>query len=94
MQSAKAAVNLLMSKFTIPNKTLYICTGSKCAKRGGKSMYKLAKAYAKHHDDQNLEVVRTDCTDRCDYAPVCALQPGNTWLKEYHEKEVLKLLGF
>jgi NADH:ubiquinone oxidoreductase subunit E len=80
-----------MSKFTIPDKALYICTGSKCAKRGGKSMYKMASAYAKYQGG-DIEIIRTECTDRCDYAPVCALQPGNIWLKEYKEKEVLKLL--
>jgi len=53
-------------------------------------MYKTASAFAKYNDD--IEVIRTDCTDRCDYAPVCALQPGNIWLKEYKEKDVLKLL--
>jgi NADH:ubiquinone oxidoreductase subunit E len=82
-----------MSKFTIPDRVLYICTGSKCAKRGGKSLYKLAKSFAKHHEgEQDIEVLRIECTDRCDYAPVCTIQPGNIWLKEYSEKEVLKLL--
>ena len=81
-----------MGKFTVPDKVLYICTGSKCSKKGGKDMYKLAKAYVKH-STENIEVVRTECTDRCKYAPVCAMQPGNTWLKEYHQKEVLKLMG-
>ena len=81
-----------MSKFTVPDKVLYVCTGSKCGKKGGKEMYKLTKAYLKH-SGENIEVIRTECTDRCDYAPVCAVQPGNTWLKEYHKKEVLKLLG-
>lgn len=79
-----------MSKFTVPDTVLYVCTGSKCAKRGGKSMYKLAKGLAKY--DKRFELVRTECTDRCDYAPVCAIQPGNIWLKEYSEKDVLKLL--
>ena len=83
-----------MSKFTVPDKVLYVCTGSKCGKRGGKEMYKLAKSYIKHlPHDERIEVIRTDCTDNCEYAPVCAIQPGNTWLKEYHKKEVLKLLG-
>jgi NADH:ubiquinone oxidoreductase subunit E len=82
-----------MSKFTIPDKVLYICTGSKCAKRGGKSLYKLAKSFAKYYEGkEGIEIVRIECTDRCDYAPVCTLQPGNIWLKEYSEKEVLKLL--
>lgn len=83
-----------MGKFTVPDKVLYVCTGSKCSKRGGKEMYKLAKAYIKHHNgDEEIEVVETECTDRCKYAPICAIQPGNTWLKEYHTKEVLNLLG-
>ncbi len=82
-----------MSKFSVPDHALYICTGSKCGKRGGKSMYKSAKSYLKHHHAKHeVEVIRTECTDRCDYAPVCAMQPGNTWLKEYSEKEVLRLI--
>ncbi|OKS85371.1 (2Fe-2S) ferredoxin domain-containing protein [Mucilaginibacter polytrichastri] len=82
-----------MSKFTIPDRVLYICTGSKCAKRGGKSLYKIAKSFAKHQEGElDIEVVRIECTDRCDYAPICTLQPGNIWLKEYSEKEILKLL--
>ncbi|MES2109686.1 MAG: (2Fe-2S) ferredoxin domain-containing protein [Bacteroidota bacterium] len=80
-----------MSKFTVPDKVLYICTGSKCGKRGGKDMYKMLEKMFKH-SGQNIEVVRTECTDRCDYAPVCALQPGNKWLKEYRPKDVLRLL--
>jgi NADH:ubiquinone oxidoreductase subunit E len=80
-----------MSKFTVPDKVLFICTGSKCAKRGGKEMYKLAHKFAKHAGE-DIEVFRIECTDRCDYAPVCTISPGNTWLKEYSPKEVLKLL--
>lgn len=83
-----------MSKFTIPEKVLYVCIGSKCGKRGGKEMYKLAKSYIKHLNlKDTIEVVETECTDRCKFAPVCAIQPGNTWLKEYHHKEVLQLMG-
>ncbi len=82
-----------MSKFTVPDKVLYVCTGKKCGKKGGKNMFKLAEAYAKHHRGEAIEIIRTECTDRCDYAPVCTIQPGNIWLKEYKEKEVLKLLG-
>ena len=80
-----------MGKFFVPDKVLFVCTGSKCAKRGGKDMYKRAEKFAKH-SDKAIEVIRIECTDRCDWAPVCTFSPGNTWLKEYNEKEVLKLL--
>jgi len=71
-----------MSKFVIPERVLYVCTGSKSV-----------NAYPKHHRDLGgVEVIRIECTDRCDFAPVCNIQPDNIWLKEYSEKDVLKLL--
>lgn len=80
-----------MGKFPVPDKTLFICTGSKCAKRGGKDTYKAAKRFAKY-SGQDIEVIRIECADRCDWAPVCTISPGNIWLKEYSEKDVLKLM--
>ena len=83
-----------MGKFEVPDKVLYVCTGSKCGKRGGKELYKLAESFTKHAKSKTeLEVIRIECTDRCDYAPVCNLQPENIWLKEYSKKDVLKLLA-
>jgi NADH:ubiquinone oxidoreductase subunit E len=82
-----------MGKFQVPDHVLYVCTGSKCAKRGGKEMYKAAKGllkYSRHNGE--VEIIRTDCTDNCDYAPVCAIQPGNLWLKEYRVKQVLLMM--
>jgi len=82
-----------MGKFTIPERVIYVCTGSKCSKRGGKDLYKNVKAFSKYYGDKNdLEVIQVDCFDRCKFAPVCNIQPDNIWLKEYHEKEVLKVL--
>jgi len=82
-----------MGKFTIPERVIYVCTGSKCSKRGGKELYKNVKAFSKYYGDKNdLEVIQVDCFDRCKFAPVCNIQPDNIWLKEYHEKEVLKVL--
>lgn len=39
-----------------------------------------------------VELIITECTDRCKFAPVLAAQPANIWLKEYTSKDVLKLL--
>jgi NADH:ubiquinone oxidoreductase subunit E len=82
-----------MGKFTIPDRVIYICTGSKCNKHGGKDTYRNVKAFAKYTGDkEDLEVIEVDCFDRCKFAPVCNIQPDNIWLKEYHEKEVLNIL--
>lgn len=83
-----------MSKFSIPDKIIYICTGSKCGKRGGKDCYKSLKSYLKDHKfKEDVELIRMECTDRCKFAPVINFQPENIWLKEYSEKEVVKTLN-
>ena len=82
-----------MSKFHIPETTLYICTGSKCSKKGSKELYKNLKAFLKRAGrKEDIELIKTECTDRCKYAPVLSVQPENIWLKEYSENEVLQLL--
>jgi NADH:ubiquinone oxidoreductase subunit E len=82
-----------MSKFPVSENMLYVCTGSKCAKRGGKDLFKSLKTFMKYRPNANkLEIVRIECTDRCDFAPVCNLQPENIWLKEYTGKQVLRLI--
>lgn len=83
-----------MGKFEVPDKVLYVCTGSKCGKRGGKDTYKMASSFVKHNKSKvDIEVIRIECTDRCKFAPVCNMQPENIWLKEYSEKEVLRMLA-
>lgn len=82
-----------MSKFHTPQNTIYICQGSKCSKRGSRELYKNLKHYLKGRGaKEDLELIVTECTDRCKYAPVLAAQPANIWLKEYTAKEVVKLV--
>ncbi|WP_242926966.1 (2Fe-2S) ferredoxin domain-containing protein [Pontibacter vulgaris] len=76
-----------MSKgFNIPEKVIYVCTGSKCKKKGGKDLAKLFREMIKEMGLKGkVEVVKTDCTDRCDYAPVMSMQPDNAWLNYMNE---------
>ena len=78
-----------MSKaFKTPRQVIYVCTGSKCKKRGGKELSKLFRTEAKaagFKDD--IEIIKTDCTDRCKYAPIVCFQPQNIWLQEVSELE-------
>ncbi len=81
-----------MSKFHIPEATLYICMGSKCSKRGNKELYKNLKSHLKKEGMEEIELIKTECTDRCKFAPVLSANPGNIWLSEYTSKDIYKLL--
>lgn len=81
-----------MSKFETPEEVIYVCTGSKCAKRGGKECFKSLKSYVKSFKNRDIEVIRIECTDRCKFAPIINFQPKNLWLKEYTEKQVFKII--
>ncbi len=82
-----------MSKFHQPEKAIYVCVGSKCGKRGGKDMCKELKDLIKHADlKDSVEIIKTECTDRCKYAPVLSVQPANVWFKEYDEKDAHRIL--
>ncbi|WP_242916538.1 (2Fe-2S) ferredoxin domain-containing protein [Pontibacter liquoris] len=82
-------VNHGMSKsFNAPDKVIYVCTGSKCKKKGGKDLSKLFRSMIKEMGlKDKVEVIKTDCTDRCDFAPVVAMQPDNAWLPQMTDEK-------
>ena len=78
-----------MSKgFNVPDKVIYVCTGSKCKKKGGKDIGKTLRNMIKDMGLKGkVEVVKTECTDRCDFAPVMSFQPDNVWLHHTTEEQ-------
>jgi NADH:ubiquinone oxidoreductase subunit E len=82
-----------MSKFHAPEKAIYVCVGSKCGKKGGKAICKEFKDIIKTNGlKDDIEIVKTECTDRCKFAPVLSIQPANVWVKEYSERDAFKFL--
>ena len=81
-----------MSKgFEVPDKVIYVCTGSKCKKKGGKDIGKALRNMIKDMGLKGkVEVVKTECTDRCDFAPVMSFQPDNVWLHHTTEDQAQK----
>lgn len=64
-----------------------MCMGSKC-KKYNKDYYKDLKDFLKaNHLQHQVEILKTECTDRCKQAPIACLQPQNIWLIEFDEKE-------
>lgn len=72
-----------------PDHIIYLCLGSKCEKNGAKECYKKVKKLIKGSKSKNIEVIKTDCTDRCEIAPVVSFQPENKWMVKYKQDEVL-----
>lgn len=83
-----------MSKdFQTPEKVIYVCTGSKCKKKGGKENGKALRELIKEMGLKGrVEVVKTECTDRCDFAPVMCFQPDNYWM--HHTTEQMARQAF
>ncbi|QMU30749.1 (2Fe-2S) ferredoxin domain-containing protein [Adhaeribacter radiodurans] len=82
-----------MSKpFDIPQQVIYVCAGSKCKKHGGKDVGKLFREQAKSAGlKDSIEIIKTECTDRCKFAPIVSIQPQNVWLHDVMEYQVPQL---
>lgn len=73
---------------------MYICTGGKCKKRGSKDIARTLRDYIEDRGLQKrIGVIKTHCTDNCDFGPVLCLQPQNTWHFGVSEAKALALLG-
>ena len=72
---------------------LYVCCGSKCKKRGGKLLYKFLKNAVKEQSlKQEVQVIKTGCTDNCKNGPVVAVMPVNEWHMHVDEGKALGLV--
>lgn len=81
------------SHIKTPEQVIYVCTGSKCKKKGGKQISKNYRDYLKKSGMKGrVEVIKTDCTDRCKFAPVVCFQPQNEWHLQVNELEAEKLI--
>jgi NADH:ubiquinone oxidoreductase subunit E len=76
----------------IPEQIVYVCTGSKCKKKGGKEISKLLRVYAKEHELNHVGIIKTHCTDNCKHAPVVCFQPKNAWHFDVDEPKAIELL--
>ncbi|MBA9078375.1 MULTISPECIES: (2Fe-2S) ferredoxin domain-containing protein [Rufibacter] len=83
-----------MSKYpTTPKQVIYACAGSKCQKRGGKEIRKEIRDQLKMAGlKDEVEIIKTECTDRCKHGPIFCLQPQNLWLHDMTEHQILQIL--
>ncbi|MGV3539759.1 MAG: (2Fe-2S) ferredoxin domain-containing protein [Rufibacter sp.] len=83
-----------MSKYPKdPQQVIYACAGSKCQKRGGKEIRKALRDQLKMAGlKAEVEIIKTECTDRCDHGPIFCLQPQNLWLHDMPGQQILQVL--
>lgn len=81
-----------MKKIDAYEKVIFICDGKKCCKYNH-GLYKSFKRELKETGlKKQVELIYTDCTDNCKYAPVISLQPKNVWIGEVSEKDVPEII--
>ncbi len=77
-----------------PQQVIYVCTGSKCKKRGGKEIGKLFRSMTKAAGLKDaVEIIKTDCTDRCKFGPIMSIQPQNAWFQGVSEAQVTPIFN-
>ncbi len=70
-----------MSQVNFPKKSIFFCDGSKCGKH--KEVRKIFKeSIKKHHLQDQVEIFKMECSDRCKHAPVMCFQPNNQWFSD------------
>ncbi|MFC6997164.1 (2Fe-2S) ferredoxin domain-containing protein [Rufibacter roseus] len=82
-----------MSKDNIkaPLQVIYACSGSKCQKRGGKDIRKMMREQLKMNGMKDeVEIIKTECTDRCKHGPIFCFQPQNLWLHDMTDSQILQ----
>ncbi|WP_192822053.1 ferredoxin [Rufibacter sp. LB8] len=83
-----------MSRFPDnPKQVIYACSSGKCQKRGGKEIRKALRDHLKMAGlKDDVEIIKTDCTDRCKHGPIFCIQPQNIWLHDLSEQQTLQAL--
>ncbi|MDZ7933556.1 MAG: (2Fe-2S) ferredoxin domain-containing protein [Emticicia sp.] len=81
-----------MKKIDFPEKSIFICVGSKCGKY--KEIRKHLKESIKDKGLKNeVEIFKIECTDRCKHAPILFVQPANEWYSETSSKDIDKIVA-
>lgn len=79
--------SLPMKKVEFPEKSIFICVGSKCGKY--KEIRKHLKEAIKDKGlKQEVEIFKMECTDRCKHAPILCVQPQNEWYSEASYRDI------
>ena len=79
-----------MSSSSFPEKSIFICDGSKCGDH--KAIRKYFKEAIKENGLKNeVEIFKIECSDRCKHAPVMCVQPENKWFDEVSLKKAHKI---
>lgn len=84
----------MSKKLDLPEKTFFVCMGSKCSSKGGKTHYRNLRIMTRNAGKKDeIQVVRTMCTGNCKVAPVVGVMPKNKWYGQVNSQKVEKLFA-
>lgn len=70
-----------------------VCNGSKCKKKGAKSLARTAKRTLKDEEwFRRAQILRIKCTGNCKSAPVCGVLPQGEWLAQAKDDGLRRLI--
>jgi len=76
---------------TFPEKSIFICDGSKCGRHKEVRRY-FKETIKEHHLKDRIEIFKMECSDRCKHAPVMYIQPNNTWYSDVTLEQAEKIM--
>lgn len=81
-----------MKEINEAGKIIFVCDGKKCGKYS-KEIRKCFRDIIKENGlKKEIDIIKMDCSDNCEYAPVISLQPQNIWLGWVTKKDIPLLL--
>ena len=87
-----AQVDNVSHNLNFPEKTIFVCDGSKCGKH--KEVRKQLKESIRDYGlKDTVELIKIDCTDRCKEAPIVCFQPQNRWFSNVTVRQVQSLFN-
>lgn len=72
----------------LPQRHVFVCTGSDCKKRGGKKLCKALKdALRDRGMKRDARVVEVDCLEQCGHGPLALVYPDGVWYADVQAED-------
>lgn len=76
------------------NKTIFMCSGFTCTKKGGEENILALRSYIKEKAlHEQVHTIKTLCTGQCENGPVMLVYPDGVWYKDMNESRAENIIS-